>query len=36
MIRSDCSVFKVDYIARYLMHDPVRHLWDVSEEVPRY
>lgn len=34
--RSDGSVFTVDSIARYLMHDPVHHLWDVGAEVPRY
>lgn len=35
-IRSDGSVFTVDSIAKYLMHDPVHHLWDVGAEVPRY
>lgn len=34
--RSDGSVFTIDSIARYLMHDPVHHLWDVGAEVPRY
>lgn len=34
--RSDGSVFSVDSIARYLMHDPVHHLWDVGADVPRY
>ena len=34
--RSDGSVFTVDSIAKYLMHDPVHHLWDVGAEVPRY
>lgn len=34
--RSDGSVFTVDSIARYLLHDPVHHLWDVGAEVPRY
>jgi hypothetical protein len=29
-------VFTVDSIAKYLMHDPVHHLWDVGAEVPRY
>jgi len=32
--RSDGSVFTVDSIAKYLMHDPVHHLWDVGAEVP--
>jgi hypothetical protein len=34
--RSDGSAFTVDSIAKYLMHDPVHHLWDVGEEVPEY
>jgi hypothetical protein len=34
--RSDGSVFTVESIARYLMHDPVHHLWDVGAEVPQY
>lgn len=34
--RSDGSEFTVDSIARYLMHDPVHHLWDVGVDVPRY
>jgi hypothetical protein len=34
--RSDGSVFTVESIARYLMHDPVHHLWDVGAEVPNY
>jgi DinB superfamily len=29
--RSDGSVFTVDTLARYLLHDPVHHLWDVRE-----
>lgn len=28
--RSDGSAFTVDSLARYLMHDPVHHLWDIS------
>jgi hypothetical protein len=32
--RSDGSVFTVDSIAKYLLHDPVHHLWDVGAEVP--
>ena len=34
--RSDGSAFTVDSLARYLMHDPVHHLWDVEAEVPTY
>ncbi len=34
--RSDGSVFTVETIARYLMHDPVHHLFDVGAEVPQY
>ncbi|MFM9225199.1 MAG: DinB family protein [Actinomycetota bacterium] len=34
--RSDGSVFTVASMARYLLHDPVHHLWDVGAEVPRY
>jgi hypothetical protein len=34
--RSDGSVFTVESIAQYLMHDPVHHLWDVGAEVPQY
>lgn len=34
--RSDGSVFTVESMARYLMHDPVHHLWDVGAEVPVY
>jgi len=34
--RSDGSVFTVESIARYLMHDPVHHLWDVGAEIPEY
>lgn len=29
--RSDGSVFTVDSFARYLLHDPSHHLWDVGE-----
>ena len=28
--RSDGTEFTVDSLARYLMHDPVHHLWDVQ------
>jgi len=34
--RSDGSAFTVESIAKYLMHDPVHHLWDVGAEVPTY
>ena len=34
--RSDGSVFTVSSIAKYLMHDPVHHLWDVGADVPQY
>ena len=34
--RSDGSVFTVESLAQYLMHDPVHHLWDVGAEAPRY
>ena len=29
-VRSDGTEFTVDSLARYLMHDPVHHLWDVQ------
>ena len=29
--RSDGSVFTVDSFAKYLLHDPIHHLWDVGE-----
>jgi hypothetical protein len=28
--RSDGASFTIDTIARYLLHDPVHHLWDVA------
>jgi hypothetical protein len=34
--RSDGSAFTVESIAKYLMHDPVHHLWDVGAEMPNY
>ena len=34
--RSDGSVFTIESIAKYLMHDPIHHLWDVGAEVPIY
>jgi hypothetical protein len=30
--RSDGAVFTVDTFARYMIHDPVHHLWDVSQK----
>ena len=35
-LRSDGSAFTVRSIARYMMHDPVHHLWDVGADVPVY
>lgn len=32
--RSDGASFTVDSFARYLIHDPVHHLWDVTEQRP--
>lgn len=29
--RSDGSAFTIESIAKYLMHDPIHHLWDVGE-----
>ena len=34
--RRDDSAFTVDSLGRYLMNDPVHHLWDVGAEVPTY
>lgn len=34
--RSDGSKFTVASFARYFVHDPVHHLWDVQAEVPTY
>ena len=28
--RSDGASFSIDTIARYMVHDPIHHLWDVS------
>ncbi|MGI9642878.1 MAG: DinB family protein, partial [Acidimicrobiia bacterium] len=28
--RSDGAAFTVDSFARYLLHDPVHHLWDIG------
>ncbi|MBU6244370.1 MAG: DinB family protein [Actinomycetales bacterium] len=33
-LRSDGSAFTVATLSRYLMHDPVHHLWDVGADVP--
>lgn len=30
--RSDGAVFSVDTLARYLLHDPAHHLWDVGAQ----
>jgi uncharacterized protein YndB with AHSA1/START domain len=35
-LRSDGSAFTVESIAKYLMHDPVHHLWDVGADIPAY
>lgn len=35
-LRSDGSAFTVESIAKYLMHDPVHHLWDVGADAPQY
>lgn len=29
-VRSDGATFTVDSFGRYLLHDPIHHLWDVS------
>lgn len=34
--RSDGSAFTIDSIAKYLLHDPAHHLWDVRAEVPTF
>ncbi len=31
--RSDGASFRVESIARYMVHDPIHHLWDVSRHV---
>ena len=31
--RSDGASFTVDSFARYLIHDPVHHLWDVERPI---
>ena len=30
--RSDGSVFTIETLARYFLHDPVHHLWDVTHD----
>ncbi|MGI8777813.1 MAG: DinB family protein [Acidimicrobiales bacterium] len=32
--RSDGATFTVASIARYMIHDPIHHLWDVSRQRP--
>jgi hypothetical protein len=32
--RSDGASFTIDTISRYMVHDPIHHLWDVSKPVP--
>jgi hypothetical protein len=32
--RSDGAVFTVDSFARYFVHDPLHHLWDVGHPLP--
>ena len=32
--RSDGASFTVDTIARYMVHDPIHHLWDVKNSRP--
>ena len=29
-LRSDGAVFSIDTFGRYLLHDPIHHLWDVA------
>jgi len=29
--RSDGAEFTIDSFARYFIHDPVHHLWDVTQ-----
>jgi hypothetical protein len=29
-LRGDGASFTVDSIARYMIHDPIHHLWDVT------
>jgi len=30
-LRSDGATFTVDSFLRYLLHDPIHHLWDVGD-----
>ncbi len=32
--RSDGASFTVATIARYMIHDPIHHVWDVSKQLP--
>lgn len=32
--RSDGASFSVDTIARYMVHDPIHHVWDVKKQHP--
>lgn len=32
--RSDGAAFTVESFARYLIHDPIHHLWDVRSDLP--
>jgi hypothetical protein len=29
-LRSDGAAFTIDTFGRYLLHDPIHHLWDVA------
>jgi len=29
-VRSDGAVFTIESFARYFLHDPLHHLWDVA------
>jgi hypothetical protein len=29
-LRSDGATFTIDTFGRYLLHDPIHHLWDVA------
>lgn len=32
--RSDGASFTIDTIAKYMIHDPIHHVWDVTRQVP--
>jgi hypothetical protein len=34
--RSDGAAFTVESLARYMVHDPLHHLWDVGEQLPAF